>query len=170
METISSSKTLFDVNLQSVNLSEGPAKLLSSAVCRLQTQTKLTNNQCVKILKAIIFSKTLVKVDLMSNNLTCPSVGGDPISIESILKTRWTRMGYVNLSGVPADLLATAVSRLQMVNLLDTKLIPDQCVTVVEAIYSSKTLVDVDLGCVNLGGVPTELLARAVTRLQAVKL
>ena len=69
----------------------------------------------------------------------------------------------VNLSGVPSDLLSSAVSRLQTADLSFTNLTTEQCIQVVEASISSKTLVNIDIGGNDDGlqKVPEDLLAQA---------
>ena len=132
------SRSLVDVNLDGVNLSEVPADLLARAVSRLQTvnlcRTNLTTEQWSQVLEASLSSRSLVDVKLYD----------------------------VNFSEVPADLLARAVSRLKIVNLYKTKLTTEQCIQVVEASISSKTLANVNI-CDNiqsLRGVPKDLLAQ----------
>jgi len=146
LKTSLSSTTLVSLNLEKIRLGEVPAELLAEAVSRLQivnmNDTNLKTDQCVKILKASISSNTLVNVDL----------------------------GNINLSEIPAKLLAKAVSLLQTVYLNDTNLSTDQCVQILEAIQSSKTLLTVVLASVNLSQVPSELLAKAVSLLQSVVL
>jgi len=139
-------KSLVDVNLRYIDLSEVPSDLLARAVSRLQTvvlhSTKLTTEQCIQLLQVSVSSKSLVDVNLV----------------------------YVNLSGVPSDLLARAITHLQTVNLTYTYLTTEQCIQVLEVSLSSRSLVDVNLLYVNLSGVPSNLLARAVSRLQTVNL
>jgi len=137
---------LEDINLSRINLRQVPAELLANAVSHLQTvnllYSGLSTEQCIQVLEASLSSESLVDVNL----------------------------SMVNLSGVPADLLARAVSRLQTVNLSHTKLTTEQCIQLLEASLSSTSLVDVDLESINLSGVPAYLLARAVSRLQTVNL
>merc|ERR1719203_1554397 len=80
--------------------------------------TGLTTEQCVGILESICLSITIVNVDL-----------------EGIKFSR----------GVPSELLADAVSRLQIVNLDKAGLTSEQYVKVVEAALSSKNLVSLSL-------------------------
>jgi len=146
LEASISSTTLVNVNLVYVNLSGVPSEILARAVSRLHTVnlglTNLTTDQCVKLLEASISSTTLVNVDL----------------------------GDVNLSRVPSDILARAVSRLHTVKLRYTKLTAYQCIKLLESIISSTTLVNVNLAGINLSGVPSDILAMAVSRLHTVKL
>ena len=79
-------------------------------------------------------------------------------------------LSFVNLSGVPADILAMAVGRLKTVDLSNTQLTTNQCVKVLETIFSSATLTDLGLSFVNLSGVPADILAMAVGRLKTVRL
>merc|ERR550519_987593 len=98
--------------------------------------TSLVTDQCTQILDASLASTTLSDLNLEG----------------------------INLSEVPADLLATAVSRLRNVNLGITDMTTDQCVTVLDASRSSTTLTDLDLADIDLSGVPADLLATAVSR------
>ena len=77
---------------------------------------------------------------------------------------------WINLSGVPADILAMAVGRLKTVDLSNTQLTTNQCVKVLETIPSSAILTDLGLSFVNLSGVPADILAMAVGRLKTVGL
>ena len=79
-------------------------------------------------------------------------------------------LSYTNLSELQAELLAKAVSRLQTINLYGTHLKTKQCTQVLEVSLSSRSLVDVNLGDLNLSEVPSDLIARAVCRLQHVNL
>ena len=79
-------------------------------------------------------------------------------------------MGTVNLSGVPSEVLAKAFRHLQIVNQQDTLLKTEQCVRVLHAIMSSKTLTNVDMGSVNLSGVPADVNKRALSHLQNILL
>ena len=142
LETIPSSTTLADLNLAVNNLSGVPADILAMAVGRLKNvdfrRTQLTTNQCVEVLHAITSSATLTDLDF------------------------WR----INLSGVPADILALAVSRLKTVNLSNTRLTTDQCVKVLDAIPSIATLTNLYMYGIDLSGVPSDLLAKNVGRLK----
>jgi len=199
LEASLSSRSLVDVNLANVNLSGVPADLLARAVSRLKTVnlyfTHLTIKQCIQVLEVSLFSRSLVDLNLADVNLS--GVPADIIArkvshlqtvnlwnteltteqciqvLEASLSSRCLvdiNLGHVNLSEVPSHLLAKAVSRLQNVNLWDTKLTTEQCIQVLEVSFSSRSLVDVNLGFVNLNGVPADLLVRAVSRLQTVNL
>ena len=80
----------------------------------------------------------------------------------------------VNFSGVPAKLLAKAISSLQTVNLWTVtyakQLTPNQCAKVLEAILTSQTLINVEMDCNYLREVNADLLARAISRLETVNL
>ena len=79
-------------------------------------------------------------------------------------------LSFVNLSGVPADILAMAVSHLKTVCLTFTQLTTNQSVKVLDIIPSSATLTNLDLWGNNLSGVPAAILAMAVGRLKTVNL
>ena len=74
-------------------------------------------------------------------------------------------LSFVNLSGVPADILAMAVGRLKTVRLSYTKLTTNQCVKVLETIPSTR-LTNLYLYGIDLSGVPADLLAKNVGRLK----
>ena len=74
-------------------------------------------------------------------------------------------LSFVNLSGVPADILAMAVGRLKIVRLSYTKLTTNQCVKVLETIPSTR-LTNLYLYGIDLSGVPADLLAKNVGRLK----
>jgi len=140
------SSTLLNINFSWNDLSGVPPKLLAAAMCRLRNLnlscSRLTVDQCVQILEASLSSTTLVYLQLTG----------------------------VDLSGVPPDLLARAVSRLKMVNLSSTRLTVNQCAEILMAIPSSTTLTNVNLKYVNLKGVPPDILAKAVHCLQTINL
>jgi len=146
LEASISADSLETVNLRGANLGGVPADLLAKAVCRLQSVnlgfTGLTSQQLAAMLEASLLSNSLEKVELER----------------------------VNLSRVPASLLAKAICRLQTVNLGYTRLTGQQSTKIVEASLSSETLVEVNLDGVNLSIVPSEVLAKAVGRLQSVNL
>jgi len=149
-----SSATLTNLNLKYVNLSKVPAELLANSISRLEVvnlghsdavilrYTHLTTEQCVALLKASLSSTTLTNVNF----------------------------GRVNLSKVPAELLANSISRLQDIDLSSTELTTEQCVALLKASLSSTTLTNVNLAVVNLSKVPAELLANSISRLQDVEL
>ena len=80
------------------------------------------------------------------------------------------QLDVLDFAGVPADLLARAVSRLHTVDLGTTFLTTAQCLAVLEACISSKTLAHVNLCKTDLTQVPAQLLAEAVSCLQTVSL
>ena len=199
LDTSLSSTTLANLDLSYVDLSGVPADLLGTAVSRLKTvrlnQSSLTTNQCVSVLKTSLSSTTLAHLDLSGNDLSgVPSdlfaMAVSRLKTVDLVTTEMTTNQCVNvlkislssttlahldlwnndLSGVPADLLAMAVSRLKTVDLGYTKLMTNQCVQLLNSSLTSATLVDVDLGWNNFRGVPAELLATAVGRLKTVKL
>ena len=75
-----------------------------------------------------------------------------------------------NLSGVPAELLATAVSHLHSVNLESTRLSTDQCTQIMNTSLTSTTLANLNLRWINLSGVLADILAMAVSHLKIVRL
>lgn len=137
---------LENANLSLNDLSGVSGELLASAVSHLHIvnlfNTKITNDQCVALLKASLCSTTLQNIN----------------------------MAAVNLSKVPAELLANLISRLQKVNMGKTDLTTDQCVAILKASLYSKTLRNIDLRFVNLSEVPVDLLANSMSRLQDVGL
>merc|ERR1719319_1077020 len=194
-----SSRSLVDVSLANVNLSRVPAELLARAVSRLQAInlccTRLTTEQCIQLLEVSLSSRSLVDVSLANVNLSgvpsdLLSVAVSRLQIVNLCYTRCTteqciqvlevnlssrslvdvNLANVSLSGVPSDLLARSVSRLKTVNLYYTDLTTKQCIQVLEVSLSSRSLVDVNLADVNLSGVPADIIAREVSRLQTVNL
>jgi len=169
-----SSRSLVDVNLGFVNLSGVPADLLARAVSRLQTvnlnSTHLRTEQCVKMLETSLSSRSLVDVNLgdVPSNLPVRTVSH--LQTVNLGYTRHLNLTSVNLSEVPADLLSKAVCHLQTVNLRYTALTTEQCIEVLEVSLSSRSLVSINLVYVNLSGVPSDILARAVSRLQTAEL
>jgi len=152
LEAIISSKTLININLMGCNLRQVPSELLAHAVSRLQKVNlegaKLTTDQCVKMLEFSLSSKTLINMNL---------VGCNPFGFNQI----------------PAELLASSVSRLQTVSLdspWGSKLKTDHCVKLLEAILSSKTLINIKMLSFDFRLVPPELLANVVSRLQSITL
>jgi len=146
LEASLTSTTLEDLNLACVNLSGVRPDLLASAVKRLKTInlgfTYLPNDQMIKLLEASLTSTTLDDLNLAG----------------------------VNMSGVPSDLLASAVKCLKKINLGYTTLTTNQSNKLLEASLSSSTLDDLNLSDVNLSGVTPDLLASAVKRLKTVAL
>jgi uncharacterized protein YjbI with pentapeptide repeats len=73
LEKSLTSTTLVNMNLYGVNLSEVDPELLANAVCRLQTvdlgETRLTYQQCVKLMEKSVSSTTLVKVSLYGDDI-----------------------------------------------------------------------------------------------------
>jgi len=124
-----------------------PATLLARAIGRLQSidlrQALLSTQQFVAILEESLNSTTLVEVNLTFSTY---------------------------LDRVPAQLLARAVSRLQSVKLESTRLTTEQLTELLQASLSSNTLVELNLAHINLTGVPVQVLAWAVGRLQKVNL
>jgi len=194
---------LENIDLSQVNLRNVPAVMLASTVASLHTvnlcNTRLTTDQCVKLLEASISSNTLVEIDLMHVNLSevpaellaravthlqTVNLSYTDLTTDQCMKVLEVSIAFhklingsanvdligVNLSRVPAELLVKAVSRLHTVNLSNTRLTTDQCIKVLEATISSNRLVEIDLKHVNLSGVPPDLLARAVSRLHTVDL
>jgi len=141
-----SSKTLASLHLKNVDLSQVPADLLANSISRLQGinlfGTEIETYQCVSLLKASVASKTLKNISLAE----------------------------IDLSEVPADLLANSISRLHNVDLSGTGIKTDQCVALLKAIISSETLKHVNLVNINLRKVPTDLLAGSISRLEGVNL
>jgi len=141
-----SSTTLISIDLSGIDLSRVPFNLLESAVSCLKTMyvsdTHLTTYQCIKALEASISSTTLISLDLSA----------------------------IDLSRVPPNLLASAVSHLKTVKLNNATLTSEQCTEVLKASISSTTLKSLHLGHVNLSGVPANSLASAVSRLTTVDL
>ena len=146
MNTSLTSTTLANLNLRWINLSGVLADILAMAVSHLKivrlTFIQLTTNQSVKVLDIIPSSATLTNLDLWGNNL----------------------------SGVPADILAMAVSHLKTVCLTFTQLTTNQSVKVLDIIPSSATLTNLDLWGNNLSGVLAATMAMAVGRLKTVNL
>ena len=144
LDIIPSSATLTNLDLWGNNLVGVPAAILAMAVGRLKTvnleSTQLTINQSVKVLDIIPSSATLNNLDLWGNNLS--AVPADILAmvvgrletvnlsytqlttnqcvkvLESIPPTRLTNLYLygIDLSGVPADLLAKNVGRLKIYN------------------------------------------------------
>jgi len=137
---------LENIDFACANLNGALPDLLASAfkvlTCVNLYSTNLTNDQCIKLLEASLSSTTLIDLDL----------------------------GNVNLSGVPPNLLASAVKRLKTIRLYMSDLTTDQCIKLLEASRSSTTLVDLALRYVNLSAVPPTILASAAKRLNTMDL
>jgi len=137
---------LKNANFSCNNLTQVSADLLASAVSSLQnvnlSSTHLTTDQCVALLRSSLSSATLAKINLRG----------------------------VNLSQVPAELLASSITRLQDVDLSYTDLTTDQCIALLRSSLSSTTLTKVNLLYVNISQVPADLLASSISRLQDVNL
>jgi len=189
---------LTDVNLENVNIKDVPAELVAKAVCQLETvnmaATGLTTDQCVEALEASLSSNLLVNLNLELNNLygvppellgrvvfhlQSANLGYSNLTTDQCVKI-WeeifssstlvsVKMKHVNLSGVPANLLAKAVAGLNNVDLYYTDLTTDQCVKILEACLLSSTLVELDLTYVTLREVPGDLLARAFCHIPEVR-
>merc|ERR1719186_1130247 len=137
---------LEQVDLSNNDMDRVPAEELAKGVSHLKAvnlkRTWLTTIQSSKVLEASISADFLEKVNLAS----------------------------VDLSRVPASLLARAVCRPQRVDLAGTRLTEQQSTAMLEASLTSNTLVEVSLASVDLSRVPASLLAKAVCRLQRVDL
>lgn len=135
-----------NVNFSGTNLSKVPARMLARAISHLQTvnlqSTNLTTNQQNKILRVSLSSPKLINVNLYN----------------------------IDLSKVPAELLAKAVARLETAILGSTRLTTNQCTKLLKLSLSSTTLINVNLCTLNLAGVPGDLLAKAISRLEIANL
>jgi len=140
------SKTLADLNLEHVDLSQVPSDLLANSLSRLRkvnlTTTNLTTGQCQDLLSATAASTTLLDLDLKC----------------------------VNLNGVSPHVLAMAVSRLETVNLGYTWLTAQHFIPLLSACNNSTTLKSVTIFAVNLSELPSQLFGTSMCRLQAVDL
>ena len=144
LDIIPSSVTFTDIDLWGNNLSGVPADILAMVVSHLKTVRltfiQLATNQSVKVLDIIPSSATLNNLDFWGNNLS--AVPADILAmvvgrletvnlsytqlttnqcvkvLESIPPTRLTNLYLygIDLSGVPADLLAKNVGRLKIYN------------------------------------------------------
>lgn len=153
---------LEEVNFRGNRMSGVPAEVLAEGVAHLKTVdlswTWLTTTQSIKVLEASIETDSLEKMSLRG------------VLLLPVYDTFLHRaFGYLP-GGVPATLLARAIGRLQSIDLKLACLSRQQCVSILEESLNSTTLVEVNLACTYLDRVPASLLARAVSRLQSVKL
>jgi len=79
-------------------------------------------------------------------------------------------MEGVDLSEIPAELVARVAGRLRKMNLNFAEVTNEQCIAVLETCESSSSLVDVSLECIDFKEIPTELIGRAVANLQKIEL
>lgn len=130
------SKNLVDLNLESGTLARVPASLLSRAVSRFTrcdlSSTYLETDQLTALLSSSMTSTTLCDLNLDN----------------------------VNLSGVEADLLASAVARLRSVDLSATRLVKAQTSALIKKCVASKQLREMKIHFVNLKGVPGDLIEK----------
>jgi len=136
------------LNLYGVDLSLVDAQLLAKAVARLHKVnlgwTRLTGEQSIAVFREIVKSDG----SLADMN-----------------------MFRVNLSDVPSDLLAEAVSRLTIVKLTNTQLRTDQLVALLEQIMCpGSKLQNLNLTGVNLSFVEPQLLGVALSGLTSFTL
>jgi len=189
-----SSTTLTNVSLEGAKLSEVPAELLANSISRLQVVnlscTKLTTEQCVALLKASISSTSLTNVNLYGANLSKVPAELLANSISrlqdvnlhltyltteqciallkaSLSSTTLTNvdLGFVDLSEVPAELLANSISRLQEVYLCATNPTTEQCAALLNAIRSSSKTVTIKANpkhVLNLSEFTAELLEKTL--------
>lgn len=130
------------LNLYGVDLSSVEAQLLAKAVGRLHKVnlgwTRLTGDQAITVFREVIKSGTLADMNMFR----------------------------VNLSDVPSDLLAEAVSRLTIVKLTDTRLRTDQLAALLEQIMCpGSELEHLNLTGVDLSFVEPQLLGLALSGL-----
>lgn len=145
-----------ELNLSGVDLSEVPEELIGKSVGQLRKVNLASLNHLVR--------------DFWSTRLTPPQISRILKHSLQFNQLLYLNLEHVDLSQVPADLLAEALSRLQAVNLTTTNLSTNQCETFLTSAASSSTLQDVDLKCVDLQGVSPLVIAKAVCRLKKVNL
>jgi len=83
---------------------------------------------------------------------------------------KYLNLAGINLSEVGSELLANTVAEVTRVNLAATKLQAKQVVSLMSRILGSSRLRELDLGGVNIGQVPSRILAIALSRLRCVDL
>ena len=141
---------LTELNVSYNDLSSVPADVLGKAIPRLQSvnllKTDLTDDQVQSIFHMIA---------------NCEN-----------LKLRVLDIGGNNLSSVPADVLVKAISTLERVNLRLTYLTPDQVQSIFHKIANceNQKLTELCIGGNNLSSIPADELARAISRLETVKM
>lgn len=91
-------------------------------------------------------------------------------TIRSNSRLKHLSLAGINLSEVVSELLANSVAEVTRVNLAATKLQAKQTLSLLSRLLGSSRLRDLDLGGVNVGQVPSRILAIALSRLRSVEL
>jgi len=116
----------------------------------------------------------LKHIHLDCTDLTSYQVQSIFHKIEICENLKLTQLGisYNDLSSVPADVLAEAISRLEYICLFSTELTPDQTQSIFHKIANCENLKLTDLGIADndLSSVPADVLVKAISRLEIVDL
>lgn len=157
------STSLEDVSLRGLDLSDVPAQLISDAARRLR-RLDLTCQA----------NRGFSYLNYLGNTyhiyITTPQVTSILTAILSSNSLKDINLSYIDLSQVSTYLLSRAVACLRRVDLSNSDLSSLQVTSVLNSILASTTLEDVSLEAVSLASIPTEILARAVSRLRSVNL
>jgi len=146
LECCSKAAALEHVRFSRVNFTDVSADLISQVINLTKSadisESVLNHNQAHAIIQNLTNSKTLKDLNLQG----------------------------IDLSQVPADVLARAVVSLQRVSLRKTKLTTQQCTTLFVTNLGCTKLRDLDLANINLSAVDGDLLSMSITRLRDVDL
>jgi len=199
LEYIASSKSLVDLGLVCVNLSEVNAQLLAKTITQVPrvdlSETGLNPEQCTSILTAItegcrLKDLSLVCVKLSSapetllaeaiNLLRRADIADTDLTTNqcnAIFKKRLAsntlnhlNIGSTDLSNTSPFYMSRAIGTLSSINLADTQLTPNHCNHLMTSIVSSPSLLQVNLEGVDLSEVPVEHLSEAMKKLKRVDL
>jgi len=144
---ISSSSMLKDVNLKNLGFRQVFPSIISQCVIPPLRRLNLSNCSLTK----------LQMTPVLQNISTFKTI--EDLNLENL-----------NLSRVPADLLAAAIAGLKKVNLDRTQLIPDQCDAIFSRMAASTRLQDLSTYSVNLSHVKPALLTSALTPIKKINL
>ena len=194
---ISQSKKLKSIKMHGVDISSLEPKILAKSVENLEDicldEAKLTTKQTQAMLIHVCLGTLLKSLDISNNNLS--SVRTDilvgalnkletvniscthlrPEQAQSIFdsiseKTSVKRlnMGYMNLSEVNHTTLATAINRLEAVNIQTTLITPEQATAVFTYINTGTNLNSLNIRSNDLTEVDPILLASALNKVNTV--
>ena len=80
------------------------------------------------------------------------------------------RLKNKNVSGVDAELLASAVIKLETLEFSNTKLTQQQIVAILTAVSDGRKMTKLDISFNDMSGIDTKLLAKAVTKIKKLNI